>query len=121
MELVFTAGFLHTFSINFFLVKYPTRHSARFFNYYLAGPRPTLKHTWILERSQPCYKAPGDVRVENHYNAVINIGLVKIVPSIIAQKLTVGQPKNSYKIYQTYFPSKNITQNVFLNSYSANW
>ena len=41
-ELVFTAGFLHTFSIKIFLIKYPTRHSAGFFNYYLAGPQPTL-------------------------------------------------------------------------------
>ena len=58
---------------------------------------------------------------QNRYNAaVINIRFVRIVPSIIAQSWLKGSPK-AVKNISDLLSCQGITQNVFLNSYSANW
>ena len=106
VELVFTAGFLYTFSIKMFLIKYPTRHSDGFVNYYLAGPQPTLGDFQRNSLTDPMvitafsiistWSTPGALKQvnlvtrilvrsgQNRYNAVINIGLVRIAALIIS-------------------------------------
>ena len=153
MELVFTAGFQHTFSRKMLLIKYPisfiiwgsglvgwniTIRIRRFSNQTPLGsqlgcfkllfdsPQLALGHlprssitdpmvnaafSKILTWSTPRALLQGSQwrSGQNRSNAVINIGLVRIVPSITAQSLLRGSQKAVKKIYQTYFSSQSFT------------